>query len=116
VGEVDSTLAVHCLALAKNLYFKTPDAWNLVEIEVARQGIVSEIARLERNMAGEFLLGRELTAADLACYPFFAHMRRYELKKPDLALHAQLGPKLTAWLKRIETLPYFETTYPAHWR
>jgi glutathione S-transferase len=116
VGEVDSTLAVHALALARNLYFKSPDAWNLVEIEVGRHGIVSEIARLERNMADDFLLGPELTAADFACYPFFAHMRRYERKKPDLALHAQLGPKLNAWLKRIETLPYFETTYPAHWR
>jgi glutathione S-transferase len=116
VGEVDTTLAVHGLVLTRNLYFKSPEAWDLDAIEAARQGIVSEIARLERSIAGNFLVGAELTAADFACYPFFAHMRRYERKKPDLALHAQLGPKLSAWLKRIETLPYFDTTYPAHWR
>lgn len=116
VCEVDSTLALHGLAIAKNVYFKSPDAWDLDQIERGRIGIVSEIARLERSIAGDFLLGPELTAADFACYPFFAHMRRYERKKPDLALHAQLGPKLNGWLKRIEALPYFETTYPTHWR
>ena len=28
----------------------------------------------------------------------------------------ELGPKLSAWARRIEALPYFEKTTPPHWK
>jgi len=33
-----------------------------------------------------------------------------------LGLSSLVGPKLRAWMGRIEALPYFQTTYPPHWR
>jgi hypothetical protein len=33
-----------------------------------------------------------------------------------LALAGLVGPKLRAWMGRIESLPYFDKTYPPHWR
>lgn len=41
---------------------------------------------------------------------------RLDKKKSDLALRPALGTKLTAWMKRLETLPYFAETFPLHWR
>jgi hypothetical protein len=28
----------------------------------------------------------------------------------------ELPPKIAAWLKRIEALPYYDRTIPPHWR
>jgi len=41
---------------------------------------------------------------------------RMEKKKPDLDVRSAIGPKLGAWMKRIESLPYFDKTYPPHWK
>ena len=40
---------------------------------------------------------------------------RLDKKKSDLALRPALGTKLTAWMKRLETFPYFAETFPLHW-
>jgi hypothetical protein len=41
---------------------------------------------------------------------------RCERKKPDLGLKAALPAKIAAWMARIEALPYFAKTWPAHWK
>jgi len=27
-----------------------------------------------------------------------------------------IGPNIAAWMKRIEALPYYDKTYPPHWK
>jgi hypothetical protein len=39
-----------------------------------------------------------------------------EKKKTDLGLRTAIGPKLAAWMQRIESLPYFQKTWPPHWK
>ena len=39
-----------------------------------------------------------------------------EKKKTDLNVGGAIGPKIAAWIKRIEALPYYDKTYPPHWR
>jgi hypothetical protein len=39
-----------------------------------------------------------------------------EKKKPDLDLRGAIGPRVAAWMQRIESLPYFPKTWPPHWQ
>ena len=65
---------------------------------------------------GEYLMGRELTAADLVLYPNIAYCKRITFRKPEAKLAELIPPKLAAWAARIEALPYFDRTIPEHWR
>ena len=65
---------------------------------------------------GAVITGADLSAADFSLYPFIAMLARYELREPALDFAEALGPRLRAWKTRIEALPYFEKTYPPHWR
>jgi len=65
------------------------------------------------------LCGQEISAADLAIYPFLARVGgKNEVKSLGLGmllLEARY-PKLAAWTERVEALPGYERTYPPHWR
>ena len=66
---------------------------------------------------GEPFLAGAAGAADFTLYPLIAlSLRMQDRKRPALGLREALGPKLTAWLARVESLPYFARTYPPHWR
>lgn len=67
-------------------------------------------------MAGDYLDGDALSAADLALYPLVALSLRMDIRKPGLDAAGIYGPKLHAWMKRIESLPYFDRTIPPHWK
>jgi glutathione S-transferase len=69
----------------------------------------------ERMLVDDFLVG-ELSAADLSLYPLFAMIPRFELRRPELAISPSTGPRVRDWMRRIEAQPYFDKTYPAHWR
>ena len=43
-------------------------------------------------------------------------MRRMEVRKPGLDVASLIGPKMSAWIQRIESLPYYSKTYPPHWK
>lgn len=117
VSEVDSYVAPHHLGLVRELFRKSdPAARDAAIIAKSRSGWLTELAFVEPRVLGDFLAGDRLTAADLALYPFVATFPRFELRQPDLGLSAAMGPKLSAWKGRIEALPYFDKTYPAHWR
>ncbi len=83
------------------------------EIEEGTKITENELARLESNLTAEYFAG-ELTAADFTLYPMLAILRRTNERKPQytIAIPAKLG----AWMKRIESLPFFDKTYPPHWR
>jgi hypothetical protein len=57
-----------------------------------------------------------LSAADLTIYPMLALCLRMEKKKPDLGLTASIPPKISSWMKRMQALPYYDKTYPPHWK
>ena len=33
-----------------------------------------------------------------------------------VGIRAAIGPRLTAWMQRVDALPYFERTVPPHWK
>jgi len=92
---------------------KTPDE---AAIAQAIQALAEELARIESWFEHDFVAGSELGGADFALYPYIAFLGRVDARKPGYALKAMLPPKIAAWARRIEALPYFEGTVPPHWK
>jgi glutathione S-transferase len=90
-----------------------PDA---ARVAKAKDALARELFYAEERVAGPFLCGASPTAADFALYPNLAYVTRLTARKPELALTQLVGPKVAAWQRRIEALPYYDKTYPPHWR
>lgn len=95
--------------------------FNRVPIEEAVRGpaveaLQAEAERIEGMIAGEFFLGDGPTAVDYSVYPVCALLRRLESRLPGQGLGDRFPEGLTEWMRHVEALPYFERTWPPHWR
>lgn len=116
ICEMDNYWWPGAASIADDLYFNSDRAsWNLETIEKGKATVTRELSFLEGQLRGDTFTG-ELGAADYCLYPFLAHLARYDLRKPDLGLDGAIGPGLRGLMTRIEEQPFFEATYPAHWR
>jgi glutathione S-transferase len=115
VREADEYFAEAMDELLDEILFKPKEKWQEEHIARGRQRLADELAVWETLIRGEFLAGA-LSAADFALYPMVALTLRCEKKKPDLALRSLFGPKLTAWMQRMEALPCVGKTWPPHWK
>jgi len=116
IREADEYVAQSMERLVDHVLFTPPPQWDAEKIGKARERFLAELVFFEEDLAGEFLVG-ELGAADFTLYPLLALPLRMEARtKPDLDIAANIGPRLTAWMRRIEALPFFGATYPPHWQ
>ena len=116
VAETSSYVAPKIEVLVQEIFYKAePGDRNRAAIAEARTALAGELDRLEPRLKGEWLSGA-LSAADFTLYPLLAMFPRFERREPELGLSGLIGPKLGAWMGRIEALPYFDKTYPPHWR
>lgn len=115
VREADEYLAHPMEGLAAQILFTPKDKWDAGVIAKARDDFVKELAHFEQALASDFLADR-VGAADFTVYPLIALALRMERRKPDLGVGAAIGPRLGAWMKRIEALAYFDRTRPPHWK
>ncbi len=90
-----------------------PDEKRLAD---AREKVREELAYFAQELRGPFLAGETMTAADIVLYPMVAYVKRVTARKPESKLAELIPPALAQWAARIEALPYFEKTYPPHWR
>jgi glutathione S-transferase len=84
-------------------------------LEAGRKKLREELDYFGRELRGAFLAGDAPSAADFVLYPDVAYVKRIALKKPQSRLEGILPP-IAQWAARIEALPYFEKTFPPHWR
>ena len=115
VREADEYLAHALEPLVDHVLFTKQEKWNLQEIAAGREAFLKELAIFEGYLRGDWF-GAELSAADFTVYPIIALCLRMEKKKPDLGITGAVGPNIAAWIKRIEALPYYDRTYPPHWK
>ena len=92
---------------------KVPD---IEKIEEGKNALAAELMLIEGWLDKEFIAGDKLSGADFTLYPYVAFLGRVDTRKPGYNLLALVPLKLAAWMKRIEALPYFEKTYPPHWK
>lgn len=115
IREADEYVAHPMEGLVGEILFKPPAEWSAATIHASRAALVAEFVHFERAAGGEFLAG-SVGAADFTLYPLLALSLRLERFKRDLDLGTALGPGLSAWMRRMEALPYFAKTYPPHWK
>jgi len=115
VREADEYLAHGLERLVDQVLFTKQEKWNQEEISAGRKAFVAELDRFEGYLHEDWF-GGEVSAADFAVYPIIALCIRMEKKKADLNVRGAIGPNMAAWMKRIEALPYYDKTYPPHWK
>lgn len=97
------------------LYAK-PEARDPKQIAEARAKVDAELARWSDALKGDFFAGG-VGLVDYAAFPCIRMLPRVEERAPGFGYKpADLPPKLAAWIARIEALPYYDRTYPPHWR
>jgi glutathione S-transferase len=74
-----------------------------------------ELARWEGAATGDYFTG-ELSAVDLSVYPFMALFLRIAGRKTDFVKSDFIGPRLAAWIDRMQALPIVQRTRPPHWK
>lgn len=112
IREADEYLAHAMEQLVDQVLFTKPEQWDAHKIEKGRAAFGKELSHFETSPLGE----GAPDAADYAVYPMVALALRMQKKKPDLGIAAMIGPRLSGWMKKIESLPFFDKTYPPHWR
>ena len=115
VNEADFYLEAAGRKLVTAVLFANKEDWDEDQIRAGREAVAVELANFEDYLSGDYYAG-ELSAADFTIYPLVALMRRMEVRKPGLGVASLIGPKMSAWIQRIESLPYYSKTYPPHWK
>jgi len=115
INETDLYFDAASRRLLQAVLFTKKEDWDETRISRGRDAVAVELLALEQRLTGDYFAG-PISAADFTIYPMIALMLRMDLRKPDLGVASLLGPKLTAWFKRLESLPMFTTTYPPHWK
>lgn len=98
------------------LFYKGEAPPDEKRLAAAREVIERELRAFAGELRGPFLAGSMLTAADFTLYPHVGYVRRITARKPATKLTETIPPAIAEWAARIESLPYFDKTYPAHWR
>jgi glutathione S-transferase len=118
IREADEYLRDSMEELLEQVLFVPQDKRNEAAIAAAKDKFLAELPHWRGAAAAagnDFLVGA-VGAADFTVYPFFALALRTQKRHPSLGVDAAFGPQLTAWMRRVEALPYFEKTIPPHWR
>jgi glutathione S-transferase len=103
--------------ITEELFFKEEGgAPDQARIDKARGKLREELEYFARELQGDYLAGNSPTAADFVLYPWIGYVRRVTFRKPETKLTEVLPARIDAWAKRIEALPYFDKTFPPHWK
>ncbi len=93
------------------------------EVRASARAIGEELDRYEAALAdGSWLVGANMSAADLVAYPhfelFFRLMVRDDVKGENLGFDKgwDAYPALGTWRAKIQSIPGYDNTYPTHWK
>lgn len=114
IYEMDAYLTPIMSAFVTQILLKKAEARDKALIEMTREKFLSELKYYAKLMQKPFLMA-EKTAADYALYPTIALALRFE-KHYKLNLKQALPREISEWMTQIEALPFYETTYPPHWK
>lgn len=121
-AEADHDVTDACSSLTRPIFFHGKDD-NHEDVQRGAAATRAELARLEELVsASPFLAGRRITAADCVCFPHVRVVVRAIERFPDvmrrfeLAPFEQSYPGVARWIARVEAMPGYDRTFPAHWR
>ena len=85
-------------------------------IEEQRKKLGENLAYFAKELQGKFIAGDTPCAADFVLTPYLGYVWRIDVRKPEARLTELVPPALVEYGKRIQALPYYDKTFPAHWR
>jgi len=97
----DVYFANHVGTIVFPMRFLPENRWRKDEIEDARRRIARYLVALESQLTGDWLVGDELTLADVCHAPFFQFPRHLQVEHP---------PKVAAWVERLLARPSVAAT------
>lgn len=92
---------------------RTPDPG---AISRARDVIASELRYFEKELKGKFLSGDTPCAADFVLAVEVSYINRIQFRKPDSRVGEVVPAGIKAFHERIVALPFYDKTFPPHWR
>lgn len=117
VAEVEAYLYREGISpIVDDLFWSGDKGPNAEVVTKARDKLKEELEYMSKELKGKFLAGDTLTAADCVLGPCLQYCKRITFRKPETKLDELIPAALRDYNKRIESLPYFDKTYPPHWR
>lgn len=86
------------------------------KIAKAREVCKAELEYFAKELRGKFIDGDAPCAADYVLAPWLGYVTRIDFRKPEAKLTELVPAPIAEYKKRIEALPYYDKTVPAHWR
>ena len=114
-AEVDQYFYPVLRRLMEQTLFRPDGNGDPALIAVALTDLRRELAYFEDALHVDYFAA-SLSIADFAFYPLLALIQRLHHKQPQHGVGSLMGPKLVAFMRRIEQLPYFAKTTPPHWK
>jgi len=115
VREADQYFATALEHLVEAVLFTPKEKWSKERIAAAAADIRKELATWETAIAGDYLTGA-LSAVDFTLYPEIALVQRIVGRNPSLLPDDLIGPRVGAWIRRMEALAGTQKTWPPHWK
>jgi len=117
VAEIEAYLYREGISpIVDELFWSGEKGPNADVVAKARDKLKEELEYIAKELKGKFLAGDTLTAADCVLGPCLQYCKRITFRKPETKLDDLIPAALRDYNKRIESLPYFDKTYPPHWR
>lgn len=85
------------------------------EVAVSINELARELACFEDRLQQDYFVG-SLSVADFTLYPLLALVQRLHDRLPQLGTKPLILPRLSAFMQRMEQLPYLPKTTPPHWK
>jgi glutathione S-transferase len=115
VREADQYFATALEQLAEAVLFTPKEQQSKERIAAGWADVQRELAMWETAIVGDYLAG-PLSVADITLYPVAALIQRIAKRAPDTVPADLIGPKMGAWISRMEALPATVKTRPPHWK
>ena len=118
VREAEEHLGVEAIDPITDEYFgKKGEAPDAEKVEAAKARLKEELDYFAKELHGAYFGGDAVNALDLVIYPWIGgYVKRITFRKPEIKLSELVPAPLAEWCARIEALPYFEKTFPVHWK
>lgn len=115
VAEADNYLDKATDDIVDEAFSRKPEERSPARQAASETALREEFALLAKSFRGDYFAG-SLSAADFALYPIVAYLDRCAIKLPGFTPTALMPPAIVEWKARIEALPFFDVTFPPHWK
>jgi glutathione S-transferase len=102
--------------IVEELFDEEAGKADMQRVAKARDKLREELGYFAKELRGKYIAGDSPCAADFVLYPMLGYCWRINFRKPEAGLADIVPAPLADYKKRIEALPYFDKTFPPHWR